>query len=117
MEDRLFRWRTIDDNGCWIWNGTGTAGYGLITASLPGRPKKRGYLVHRLAYEHWVGPIPPGETVHHKCNVRLCFNPEHLELATHRENLGEMFARRALLQRIASLEAEVAELRRQLNTE
>lgn len=117
VEDRLFRWRKIDDNGCWVWTGTGTANYGLVTASLPGKPKKKTYLVHRLAFEHWVGPIPDGETIHHKCNVRACFNPEHLELASHRENLGEMFARKAFLAKIATLEAEVAGLRQQLNTE
>ena len=50
-------------------------------------------------------------TVHHKCANRACCNPEHLELATNRENVAEMFARKAYEARIAELEEEVAALK------
>lgn len=107
---RLLAHCTIRSSGCWEWNGS-------VIRSTNGRPYGRMTLgggridsTHRLSYETWVGPIPPGETIHHKCNNTLCFRPEHLELATHRVNVGEMFARRALEARIKFLEAEVARL-------
>jgi len=32
-----------------------------------------------MAYELFVGPIPDGLHLHHRCANRLCFNPKHLE--------------------------------------
>lgn len=105
IEERLLERRGIDQCGCWIWLGRGSCkGYGQMSVGARMKP------VHRLAYECWVGPIG-SETVHHKCANPRCFNPEHLELASHRENVGEMMSRGALSRRIAELEAEVAALR------
>jgi hypothetical protein len=36
-------------------------------------------LQHRHAYEEAHGPIPDGYVVHHRCEVRACANPDHLE--------------------------------------
>lgn len=104
IEERLFRRRKVDANGCWLWTQGGTSGYG--STDVDGRT----VLVHRLAYELWIGPIPEGQTIHHRCATRLCFNPEHLESVTQRENMGEMFARTYYERRIAELEARVIEL-------
>lgn len=43
--------------------------------------------VHRIAYEHAKGPIPPRLDIDHLCRVRNCINPDHLEAVTRRENL------------------------------
>lgn len=60
-----------DENGCWIWQRhVLPGGYGLVT----GRST-----AHRVYYEKFVGPIPEGFDVHHKCEVRACVNPDHLE--------------------------------------
>ena len=83
---------------CWLWTGAITNGYGLTAMSE--------HTAHRWAWVEAHGPISPGMTLHHKCAVRRCVNPEHLELATKRENVGEMFARKAYEQRIAQLEDE-----------
>ena len=39
------------------------------------------------------GEIPDGLVVRHKCDNRLCINPEHLELGTVRDNVLDMVKR------------------------
>ena len=68
-------------SGCWIWVAqTNRNGYG--------RHKVRGQLrmAHRSSYEAHVGPIPPGLVLDHRCRVRCCVNPHHLDPVTVREN-------------------------------
>ena len=107
-EDYLNFW--LDKSGdCWNWTGAKNAdGYGQA------RFRGKSLYAHRFAYETWVGTIPTGMTVHHKCANRSCCNPEHLELATARDNMAEMFERKALNARIAELEARVEELEAQV---
>lgn len=78
----LERKREVTPEGCWLW--TGAAG-----ADGAGRYRTRtgNLLVHRMAYELYVGPIPEGEMIHHECEVRLCFNPDHLRPMTRAAHL------------------------------
>lgn len=63
---------------CWIWTGALSTGrYGIMR--LPGAPAREAPVyVHRLAFELFNGPIPPGHDVHHDCYVKCCWNPAHL---------------------------------------
>lgn len=62
------------EGGCWLWEGgCFPAGYGSISVD------DHTELVHRLVYVALVGPIPDGYDVDHKCRVRRCCNPTHLE--------------------------------------
>lgn len=69
--------------GCWLWKGALQNGFGVF-APRTGGPER---LVHRLAYEWLVGPLPVRRRIRHRCGVRACVNPEHLELV--RPNVDE----------------------------
>ena len=69
--------------GCWLWLGALREGYGLYSTRRPKSTRN----AHRVVYELLVGPIPSGLQLDHKCRVRRCVNPEHLEPVTPRENV------------------------------
>lgn len=49
--------------------------------------------IHRLMWIACFGPIPEGICVRHKCDVRNCGNPDHLELGTHKDNVRDCVER------------------------
>jgi hypothetical protein len=56
-----------------------------VTIQVEGKGKT--LRTHRASYELHVGPIPEPLELDHTCNNKACFNPEHLELVTHAENM------------------------------
>ena len=73
--------RSAGEEECWLWTQYCIPqGYGMVW--LAGRS----HYVHRLAYEHFVGPIPVALEIDHRCEARNCANPGHMVLATHAEN-------------------------------
>lgn len=77
----LAMYEQITESGCWIFTGKLTeSGYARL--QLNGRTAR----LHRLFYEHFVGPIPPGLVPDHLCRVRCCLRPDHIEIVTMREN-------------------------------
>ena len=48
--------------------------------------KEKVLLAHRASYISLVGAIPSNLELDHKCRVRCCVNPSHLEPVTRREN-------------------------------
>lgn len=70
-------------SGCWPWTGyIDEKGYGIFGVRSDDLCK-----AHRYSYELHVGKIPEGKQLDHKCRVRHCVNPEHLEPVTNRENV------------------------------
>jgi len=45
-----------------------------------------GWAAHRLAYRLAHGQLERWAYVRHRCDVKLCCNPDHLELGTARDN-------------------------------
>lgn len=82
-EIRFWRFVAPEPNcGCWLWMGTGTKdGYGHFQVKTNVCAK-----AHRFSYEMHKGPIPAGMQIDHKCKVRCCVNPDHLEAVTFYEN-------------------------------
>lgn len=77
--------KVLKTDSCWIWQGykNPITGYGTIEIN------KKPHLVHRISYELFNNiKLPNGHEVeiNHICRNRLCVNPTHLELVTHREN-------------------------------
>ena len=96
----------VDENGCWIWQRGLRDGWGRKMVSGVR------YFAHRLYYERHRGPIPAGWHVHHKCRVRACVNPDHLEaLPPERHGHG---VSREIVEHVLASDASNHELSRRL---
>ena len=89
--DWLNQNHTTDDNQCWIWNGgKNSAGYGCV-----GKDGKM-FLVHRISLAKKIGrELNAKEDARHVCpNLpnRKCYNPEHLQVGTRKQNMEDMVA-------------------------
>lgn len=84
--DRIMRKVKIDkDTGCWNWTG-GTSGEGR--GGGYGRMSLDGQTVatHIVMFTNFYGYVPSKKQIDHKCRNRLCCNPDHLEMVTHKQN-------------------------------
>jgi hypothetical protein len=92
LEERMWRHISPEPNsGCWLWTAALTGGgYGGVGFA------GKFCLAHRVMYEIVIGPIPAGLCLDHKCRVRCCVNPAHLEPVTVGENnrRGDSFWRK-----------------------
>ncbi len=76
---------------CWIWTGRtsgenkgnrATRGGGYPRMDLNGHT----VAVHIVMYTHYFGYVPGKMTIDHECRSRLCVNPNHLSMVSHKEN-------------------------------
>jgi len=78
----LARLEPIPEAGCFVWTGA-ESGKGYGTVYFNGKTRR----VHRVVYEHLIGPIPDGLEIDHLCRNKLCSNVFHLEAVTTRTNV------------------------------
>ncbi len=84
LERLLARSRVDPRTGCRLWLGcVDHAGYGR-TIYLD----RKGITAYRAMLASGR-EIPPGLELNHKCHVRRCIEPEHLEAVTHAQNLQD----------------------------
>ncbi len=73
---------------CWLWTASGNdQGYGKFCVA-PGFCIGNS-MAHRVSYMLFVGTIPPGLQVLHKCDTPPCVNPRHLFLGTQKDNMDD----------------------------
>ena len=86
LEDRFWS-KVAKSDGCWLWTGGLSHGYGRIYIETLADGRKRFEAAHRVSYMLLVGPIPSGAELDHLCRNPACVNPAHLEPVTHQENI------------------------------
>jgi len=81
--------RLAQAGDCLVFTGSrGTSGYGQI-----GCPPKLILQPHRISWAYHNGPIPAGALVLHRCDNRVCCNPAHLFLGTHKQNTQDAISK------------------------
>lgn len=79
-------------DGCWMWKGAPKkTGGGYAQFYYRGTYE----LAHRMSWAFYRnrGELPRGACVLHKCDVRLCVNPNHLFLGTQQDNVADMVSK------------------------
>ena len=85
--ERLKAKTVINENGCWLWTGSKSAGYGRI--NIGGKI----YGTHRVsALLFFNEPLTSKTSVLHRTNCpnKHCWNPEHIYLGTQSDNTIDM---------------------------
>lgn len=95
--DVVDRQRPGAEGPCWEFRGGRNAGgYGMLAVGKyrDGSSKRSvPMLAPRAAYTAWVGEIPEGMVVRHRCDNPPCINPIHLVLGTHGDNSEDAVGR------------------------
>lgn len=93
VETRFWNKVHIYKDGCWNWTGAvWSSGYGqfYIDGSM--------YGAHRVSWIINHGLIPDGKLVLHKCDNRLCVNPDHIYIGNYSNNISDRATRSPHLQ-------------------
>jgi hypothetical protein len=93
-EDRMTRFMkkiAVQESGCWLWTGGAVPqGYGAFYWD----ENERTCRANRAAYRLFIGDIPDGMVIMHKCDVPACVNPAHLQAGTLKENTRDMLTKK-----------------------
>lgn len=71
-----------DPEKCWIWKGDADSKNQYGSFKLAGGL----FGPHRISYELYIGEIPKGMLICHKCDNMKCINPNHLWIGTKQDN-------------------------------
>lgn len=95
VEKSKFLKRVEITNNCWIWRGgKRVREYGSF--DLDGKTQ----LAHRVSYQLFIGEIPTGMLILHKCDVPSCVNPNHLYIGNQLDNMNDATKRKRFPPRI-----------------
>lgn len=88
MRRKEIKYKVVE-NGCWecISHAVDANGYPVaIVNHLWDR-------IYRHVFRLFKGSIPNGYVIRHTCDNRLCINPEHLLIGTHKDNVSDRVKR------------------------
>jgi HNH endonuclease len=93
MEARLIANSVLDPvTDCWIWiaarDKRASTPYGKITTWCKERRRRFKRQAHIVSYETFIGPVPAGHEIDHKCRNGFCIAPDHLQAGTPTVNKG-----------------------------
>lgn len=77
-------------NECWIWQRTINFrnGYGVFSLN------KKTIMAHRSSFQIFGGELTKEKPlVCHKCDIKICVNPEHLYAGSYADNLTDSYNR------------------------
>jgi hypothetical protein len=79
------------DDECWEAEFTPNSHGGHCQIRLDDTTKA---YIHKVAWEaHHAEPVPDGMSVLHHCDNPICFNPAHLYVGTHQDNIDDRVER------------------------
>lgn len=84
-----------NQRGCWEWQGgLDPDGYGRFHVKKHHETGTgRNFFAHRMSYFiHCQEYITPNELILHQCNNRLCCNPDHFHIGSHKDNMDDLSA-------------------------
>jgi len=97
-------------NDCVEWEGQ-------ISPNGYGRMSDGKRYAHRETWKEHNGDIPEGMVIKHKCDNKLCVNPEHLESGTQAENVKEAYDRGLRKPTRKLTDEQIREIKVRLHTE
>lgn len=83
------------DTPCWIWQDNRDESKDRWPHRMV-MVNKRRMMAHVAVYEIFVGPVPEGHHLHHRCQQCACVNPEHLVPLTPADHMREHWRLRRL---------------------
>jgi HNH endonuclease len=84
-EQRFMKYVNKQEDGCWIWTGAETKGYGKFRIGKTNLNAQRAsWILFRGVKEEIKG-----KNVCHTCDTPLCVNPEHLFVGTTQDNVDD----------------------------
>jgi hypothetical protein len=90
IRDRLLLYSSVDEKGCWLWQGIKfeRTGYGQVTH------EKRVYSTHRMSMHVFKSfDLKSKALILHRCDVKHCINPDHLYVGTKEDNARDSMER------------------------